>query len=133
MQAVPLLRWGNAISPSRLIPAGDLSGEKPVANEAAKSRRMGAGYFLLNGLNFGMAALDVSLGQRCLDERHCREANPLMPPSLAGRISVVGAVVGFGIFTSHRLKRHASKLWWLPPTFGIVAHSAGIASEAAHE
>lgn len=95
---------------------------------AGQRRPLGAKFFLLNGLHLGMAGLDLALTQRCIDAHRCREGNPLMPSSLAGRASLQFSLVGFGAFVSGRLKRHGSKLWWVTPFVGIVAHGAGVAS-----
>lgn len=121
-----------ALSPSISSPAAEFSGRNSFAISGAQSRRIGAAYFLLNGLNLGMATLDLTLSQRCIAENHCREANPLMPPTFAGRISVVAAVVSLGAFASRRLKRQGTGSWWVPPTAGIIAHSAGAASGLVH-
>ena len=102
-------------------------------NPGTDSPRLGAGFFLLNGLNIGMTALDMSLSQHCIAEHHCREANPLMPSSLAGRISVVAVFAGLGTYVSHRLKKQGSRLWWLAPAFGTAAHSVGAASGFANQ
>ena len=104
-----------------------------VANGVAGSPRLGARFLLLNGLDIGMAALDESLSQHCINESRCREANPLMPPSLAGRISIVAAVAALDTYVSHRLKKQGSSLWWIPPVFGIAAHSVGAASGFANQ
>ena len=110
--------------------------ESPVrslgANLTAPSPRLGARFFLFNSLNIGMTALDESLSQQCIAEHRCREANPLMPSSLAGRIGVVAAFAGLGTYVSYRLKRQRSRLWWVPPVFGTAAHSVGAASGFAN-
>ncbi len=110
--------------------------ESPVrslgTNLTASSPRLGARFFLFNSLNIGMTALDESLSQQCIAEHRCREANPLMPSSLAGRIGVVAAFAGLGTYVSYRLKRQKSRLWWVPPVFGAAAHSVGAASGFAN-
>ncbi len=126
---------------SILLPSTAVSDSSAVASplrnnltiRGTDSPRLGAGFFLLNGLNIGMTALDMSLSQRCVAEHHCREANPLMPPSLAGRISVVAVFAGLGTYVSHRLKKQGSRLWWLAPAFGTAAHSVGAASGFANQ
>lgn len=95
-------------------------------------RSLGKKYFLLNTLHLGMAVADLAVTQHCIAEHRCREGNPMMPPSLAGRVSVDMALVGFAYFASARLKRHDARSWWLIPVTGIVAHGAGVATGLAH-
>jgi hypothetical protein len=95
-------------------------------------RTASARYFLLNGFNFGMAALDVGMTQHCIANHQCREGNPLMPSSLAGQIGVDAALAGYGSCLSYKLKKRRSKMWWLAPTTGIVAHGVGAATGFAH-
>jgi len=95
-------------------------------------RTANAGFYLLNGLNLGMGALDMGMTQHCIANHQCREGNPLMPSSLAGQIGVDTALVGYGAFLSYKLKKHRSKMWWLAPTTGIVAHGVGAATGIAH-
>jgi hypothetical protein len=89
-------------------------------------------FYLLNGLHLGMAVLDVELTQHCIATHQCREGNPLLPSSLAGKLSVESALVAYGSFVSYRLKKRKSKLWWLPPMAGIASHGAGAATGLAH-
>lgn len=121
---IAALRPGNLSTPS----AAD-----PVVREFAIARsperaRLGARFYMLNGLNVGMMALDMSLSQHCIAEHRCREANPLMPRSLAARISIAAVFAGVGLYASHRMKVRGTGLWWVPPFFGTVAHAIGAAS-----
>jgi hypothetical protein len=95
--------------------------------------RLGAGFFLLNGLNIGMTALDMGLSQNCIAQHRCREANALMPSSLAARVSIVAVFTAFGTYVSHRMKKHGNRLWWVPPLFGTAAHGVGVASGLAQQ
>jgi len=95
-------------------------------------RTASARFYLLNGFNLGMGALDVGMTQHCIANHQCREGNPLMPSSLAGQIGVDAALVGYGSFLSYKLKKHRSKMWWLAPATGIVAHGVGAATGFAH-
>jgi hypothetical protein len=90
------------------------------------------GIQILNGLNLGMGALEVGMTQHCIANHQCREGNPLMPSSLAGQIGVDSALVGYGALPSYKLKKRQSKMWWLAPTTGIVAHGIGAATGFAH-
>jgi hypothetical protein len=85
-------------------------------------------YFLLNGLHLGMALFDVELTQHCINNHTCREGNPLMPSSHAGRLGVSMALVGYGSFFSARQKKNHSKYWWISPTAGLASHTAGVAT-----
>jgi hypothetical protein len=108
------------------------SGGPTHALRSADKRRLGVRYILLNGLDLGMAGLDVALTQRCIDQGRCREGNPLMPQSLAGRISISAALVGFGALVSAQLKKKGYRFWWMPPVAGIATHSAGAVTGFLH-
>ncbi len=99
---------------------------------AAHKRHLGRAYYLLNGLHLGMAALDLAFTQHCIAEHRCREGNPLMPPSLGGRVGLTAGLVGFGFFESGRQKLKGAGSWWAVPIVGIGAHGAGIATGLAH-
>ena len=90
-------------------------------------------FFWLNGLHLGMAVFDVEMTQRCIDSRHCREVNPMMPSSQAGKLSLNIALVAYSSGISYWLKKHNSKVWWLPPSAGIAIHSAGVATGFEHQ
>src|SRR5271154_1181319 len=90
-------------------------------------------FFWLNGIQLGMAVFDVEMTQRCIASHHCREANPVMPSSQAGRLSLNVALVAYSSGISYWLKKHNSKLWWLPPSAGAAIHSAGVATGFEHQ
>lgn len=90
-------------------------------------------FFLFNGLHLGMATLDVTMTQRCIAAHTCREANPLMPASFAGKLCVNFALVGYSSFVSYRMKKHGSNLWWISPASGVAVHSVGAATGIAHQ
>ena len=114
-------------------PAADPIVRHFPVTRASDKPRLGAGFFLLNGLNIGMTGLDMGLSQHCIAEHRCREANLLMPSSLAARISLVAAFAALGAYVSHRMKIRGDRLWWVPPLFGTVAHGVGVASGFAQQ
>ncbi len=89
-------------------------------------------FFLLNGLQAGMAVLDVETTHHCLADHHCQEGNPLMPSSQAGALGVNLGLVAYSTFLSHKLKKNGSKIWWIAPVAGISSHGVGFASGLAH-
>ena len=99
----------------------------------AVRRTLGPKYFLFNGLHLGMAVFDVEMTQQCIAAHHCREGNPLMPSSHAGQIGVNLAFVGYGSFVSYWLRKRGSRMWWISPAIGTVAHGAGLATGIAHQ
>ncbi len=98
----------------------------PPASEPP--RTLTTGFFLLNGLQLGMAVFDVEMTQHCMANGHCVEGNPLMPSSHAGQFGVNFALAGYSTFISYRLKKKESKLWALSPIVGISAHTVGVLS-----
>ena len=90
-------------------------------------------FFPLNGIQVGMAVLDVEMTQRCIARHHCRETNPVMPTSQAGQPSVNFGLVACNSGISYWLKKHGSKLWWLPPSAGVVVHSVGVTTGFEHQ
>jgi hypothetical protein len=90
-------------------------------------------YFLLNGLHAGLTVFDVEMTQHCIDEHRCQELNPILPSSHVGKLAVNFAFVGYGVVTSYWLKKHNSKIWWLPPIVGSVGHSIGVATGFEHQ
>jgi hypothetical protein len=90
-------------------------------------------FFLLNGIHLGMAVFDVEMTQRCIANHRCHETNPLMPSSQAGQLGINFALVGSGSLASYWLKKHQSRLWWLPPATGAAAHSYGVATGFEHQ
>jgi len=97
-----------------------------------RRRSLGASFFLLNGIDFGMAVLDVEMTQRCIATHKCREGNPLMPSSHAGALSVSIGLAGVGTWGSYQMKKHHSNIWWICPTGGIAGHVIGVASGLVH-
>jgi len=100
---------------------------------AVRTRTADSKFFLLNGIHLGMAVFDVEMTQRCIASHQCRETNPAMPSSQAGQLSVNFAVFAFSSGASYWLKKHGSRVWWLPPAFGAAAHSAGVATGFEHQ
>jgi hypothetical protein len=99
----------------------------------AKPRVMDKRYYFLNGMYAGMAVFDVELTQHCISEQKCREANPVMPSSQAGQLSVNFALVAYDAWYSYWLKKHHHKVWWIPPLSGSVVHAAGVATGFEHQ
>jgi hypothetical protein len=89
-------------------------------------------YFLLNGLQAGMAVFDVEMTQHCIAAHRCREANPFMPSSQAGALSVDFALTAYEGLWSYFLKKHHSKIWWITPAAGIAVHAAGVGTGFEH-
>lgn len=103
------------------------------APPAKAPRTLDAHYFLLNGLHLELAALDIAMTRRCIDDGRCREGNPLMPSSLAGQLGVGFALVGSGAVSSYWLKKRNSRFWRIAPVTGIASHCVGLASGIAHQ
>jgi hypothetical protein len=122
------------VSHSYEMPRGSLStsGFVFVPPASKKPRTLSTGFFLINGLHLGMAALDIGMTQHCIADHHCREGNPMMPSSLSGQLGVDFALVGWGGFVSYRMKKQENKAWWFSPVVGIAAHAAGVATGFAH-
>jgi hypothetical protein len=97
-----------------------------------RRRTLGASFYLLNGLSFGMAALDVELTQHCISTHKCREGNPLIPSSHAGALGISFALVGSGTWASYQMKKHESHIWWIAPISGIAGHAVGVTSGLIH-
>jgi len=108
--------------------AGFAAPAPPVAPRTADSK-----FFLLNGIQLGVAVFDVEMTQRCIASHHCRETNPVMPTSQAGQLSVNFALVACNSGISYWLKKHESRLWWLPPSAGAAIHSVGVATGFEHQ
>lgn len=85
-------------------------------------------YFLLNGLHLAVGLADVESTQHCIAAHRCREGNPIMPSSQAGQITVIIGTFTTAAATSYWLKKHKSRMWWVSPTVGMIAHSIGVAS-----
>jgi len=99
---------------------------------AARRRTLDTGFYLLNGLDIGVAVLDVEMTQHCIATHQCREGNPLMPSSQAGALSVSLGLAGYSTWLGYHLKKHESRIWWLAPTSGIAGHVVGVATGLAH-
>lgn len=93
---------------------------------------MMSSFFLLHGLEAGMAVLDVEATHHCIADHHCQEGNPLMPSNQAGALGMNLGIVAYSTFVSHKLKKHGNKFWWLAPVAGISSHGVGVASGLAH-
>ena len=91
-----------------------------------------ARYFWLNGLHLTLAVSDIEMTQHCIDAHTCREANPLMPSSQAGKIGVNLGLVTYTAASSYWLRKRKSKTWFLGATVGITAHTVGLASGLMH-
>jgi hypothetical protein len=91
-----------------------------------------ARYFWLNSLHLTLAVSDIEMTQHCIDEHTCKEANPLMPSSQAGKIGVNLGLVTYTAASSYWLRKRKSRVWWLGPTVGVAAHTVGLASGLAH-
>lgn len=104
------------------------SGFTRPAPTVVRRKPLGANFYLLNGIDLGMAVLDVELTQHCIATHKCREGNPMMPSSQAGALSVSIGLVGVTTWASYRMKKHQSHIWWLSPTSGIAGHVVGVAS-----
>lgn len=89
-------------------------------------------FMLLSSVHLGMALADVGLTQHCLAEHQCSEANPLMPSSRAGQLSIGLGGFAYATAASYWLKKHRSRLWWTPPAAGVATHIVGVASGIAH-
>ena len=126
--ALPPNPAARAVSDSALSESSTSGGLLLSPHPARKAQTLSTRYFLLNGLNLGMAVFDVEMTQHCIANRHCAEGNPLMPSSQAGQLGVNFALVGSGAFLSYRLKKQNNKMWILSPLVGISAHAAGVVS-----
>lgn len=118
-------------SPGPAAPASSSAGftrTPPVRS----TRTFDAKYVWLNGFQFSLAFADVETTQHCIDKHTCREGNPLMPSSQAGRISVSLGFAAVTAVASYRLKKHRSKGWWAAPAVSIAGHAVGLASGLAH-
>ena len=90
-------------------------------------------YFAENALHLGMALFDVEMTQRCEAQHTCREANPFMPSSQAGQLSVSLGFVAYSATGSYFFKKHERKTWWLPSAMGTTFHAVGVATGFMHQ
>jgi hypothetical protein len=118
-------------APTVLSPVVSQTGT--VASALERPRIADRKYFWLNGMQLGMAVFDVEMTQRCIADRRCREANPVMPSSHIGQLSVNFALVAYTSGVSYWLKKRRSKIWWLPSSASIAVHSVGVATGFEHQ
>jgi hypothetical protein len=118
-----------------------LWGVAPVPESVARSlpspppashRTLSKGYLFVNGLHVGTAMLDVALTRHCIANHTCREANPLMPSSAGGQVSVDSALVGYISWFSYEMKKHQSRSWWCAPMIGSAAQAVRTEIGMAH-
>ena len=98
----------------------------------ASHRTLSKGYLFVNGLHLGTAMLEVALTRHCIANHTCREANPLMPSSAGGQISVDLALAGYISWFSYEMKKHQSRSWWCAPMIGSAAHAVGTETGMTH-
>ncbi len=89
-------------------------------------------YFIINGVQAGMGIFDVEMTQHCISAHKCREANPFMPSSQGGQLSVNFAFTAYESLFSYWLKRRHSRVWWVTPAAGATAHAVGVGTGFAH-
>lgn len=118
--------------PETELPSTVVTGRGTLPLPATTPRIADRKYFFLNGLHAGMAVLDVEMTQHCIAAKQCREANPVMPSSHAGQLSVNFALVAYESWFSYWLKKHHPRVWWVPPLAGTVVHSAGVVTGVEH-
>ena len=136
-QIQPQLTLSARNSAPNIVPS-EGSGYSLVVNNAPpatgkRSRIIDGKFLLATGLHLGTALLDVELTQSCIASHQCREGNPIMPSSQAGQFAVSLGFVAYGSGVGYWLKKHGSRMWWLPDAAGIAAHSAGAATGFAHQ
>jgi len=128
----PALEGSPVASPVAGLAVGLVS-TLPTAPSPAPSRTVDRKFLLVNGLQLGMTMFDIAMTQNCIASGHCREANPLMPSSFSGQLTVGLTFVAYGSGVSYWLKKHKSRLWWLPPASGVATHAVGVASGFEHQ
>jgi hypothetical protein len=84
-------------------------------------------------MHLGMAMFDIEMTQHCEAQHTCREANPFMPSSQAGALGVSLGFFAYSATGSYFMKKHNSKMWWLPSAMGIGTHVIGVYTGFAHE
>jgi len=124
-------------SSSSVPPPGPPASAPSSTGFARSSARRGlrtvdANYIWLNSLQLSLAYADIETTQHCIDEHTCREGNPLMPSSQAGKLGVSLGIAAFIAVAGYRLKRESSKGWWVAAAVGIAGHTVGLASGLAH-
>ena len=108
--------------------SGDFDAPSPQAitwERPATQRVVDARFLTVNSFSFEAAVMDVELTQSCLQARHCRETNPLLPPTHAGKLALnLGISTGI-TWLSYDMKKRHSKIWWIPPVANVAIHSYG--------
>ena len=74
----------------------------------------------------GATAADVWLTHDCLQAKTCYEANPLMPSSLTGQITINLGLFASEVSAASKLRKQGSKIWWMPLITGASTHLAGV-------
>lgn len=124
---------GSPVSAAAALPsaAASMSGFRR-APAASAPATLNARYLWLNGLHLSLAVADITMTQHCIDAHTCREGNPLMPSSEAGKYGLSVGIAAYTAATSYWFKKHRSRIWWAGPTVGIAAHTVGLASGWMH-
>jgi hypothetical protein len=89
-------------------------------------------YYLVKSFHLGLALADVEMTQHCIAEHKCQEGNPLIPSSQAGQLSVNLGLFAYTATGSYFMKKHQTRVWWLPPAAGIATHTAGLVTGLEH-
>jgi hypothetical protein len=94
---------------------------KVKCQEKPPAEKLGVVFWIVNGANFGAAALDVESTQRCIRELKCHEGNPIMPSGRGGQYAEMMGIAAASTFVSAKLKRNGEK-WIVLPVIGITGH-----------
>jgi len=147
--SAPVTQFSSSTSLSPLVASNDpanslISAPLPSANPSSgfvsrsplapvHARVIDRSYIAVNALHLGMALFDVEMTQRCENQHTCREANPFMPSSQAGALSVSLGFFTYSAAGSYYFKKHHRTEWWLPSMLGTAAHTVGVATGFAHQ
>ena len=85
-------------------------------------------FVALNSGYLTSALIDSAITQDCIRAGTCVEGNPWAPKSAWGQAGLAVGMAGATTFVSYEMKKHGSRLWWLPPTVGIAGHVVGAGS-----
>ncbi|MFZ1087208.1 MAG: hypothetical protein WAN35_19770, partial [Terracidiphilus sp.] len=85
-------------------------------------------FVALSGTYFAAGMLDSELTQLCIRGGTCVEGNGWMPKSQVGQIGVTVGMGAGNALLAYELRKHHSRLWWVPTTVGIAAHGYGIST-----
>ena len=85
-------------------------------------------FVALNAGYLSSALIDTAITQDCVRAQTCVEGNPWVPKSAWGQAGVAIGMAGATTFVSYEMRKHGSRLWWLPPAVGIAGHAVGIGS-----